>query len=322
MRTPKHWTDINPISNLLWPLGKIYAWLTNLRLKHGTCNQTSIPVICIGNLTAGGTGKTPTAISIAKILQKDGMNPYFISRGYGGKLQDVMVNPNHHNAKDVGDEPLLLSKVAPVCINSNRYLAAEKARNNEADIIIMDDGYQNPSLHKDISFIVIDGGFGLGNFRPIPSGPLRENFSTGLKRADAVIIIGEDQHNIQAKLGNLPIFHGDITPLVPSTVPNKVIAFAGIGRPEKFYQSLQKIGFTLEATIDFPDHHFYTESELRALILQGEQSSARLFTTSKDMVKIPKHLQNNFEVLEINIQWHDEAALQEFIKNKLQKLSF
>lgn len=313
MKTPSFWQNNNIISTLFTPLGWAYGAITKLRIILTKPQKINCPVICIGNITAGGTGKTPVAISIAKILQNQGKNPSFISRGYGGKLKDLFVNTQKHSALDVGDEPLLLAAQAPVFINPDRFQAGLKACQNGADIILMDDGFQNPKLHKDLSFMVIDGNIGLGNEKFIPAGPLRESLKSGLKRAQAVIIIGEDKHNISARVGKKTIFFARIAPVKKQNTEKPIIAFAGIGRPEKFYNSLQESGFNLLKTIDFEDHHFYNESELQAIIAQAKELNAEIYTTSKDYVKIPKILQSDFKVLEIEIKWDNEKKLSDFL---------
>lgn len=316
MKTPNYWDKKNLIARLLFPLGKLYAFATSLRIILNKAKKCSKPVICIGNLTAGGTGKTPVAISIAKILQNAGYNPFFISRGYGGKLQDVIVN-KQHSPTEVGDEPLLLSRQAKVAINSNRYLAANKAIDNGANIIIMDDGYQNPILAKDFSLLVFDGGFGIGNGYCIPAGPLREDFKQGLKRANAVLIIGKDEHNLAKQINNIPIFYGKVTAIKPNTANKRAIAFAGIGRPQKFYNSLCELGFQLIETIDFPDHHYYNEAELEKIIQKSQEQNCEIFTTSKDLVKIPHKLQKHFQVLEITIEF-DNNELKDLLLNTIK----
>ena len=313
MKTPGHWQSKNLLAHLLYPVGCLYATATWLRTKLKTSRKVSVPVICIGNLTAGGSGKTPTAVSIAQLLQQEGKHPFFVSRGYGGQLQDVLVDLEKHSPEDVGDEPLLLARQAPVVINAERYLAAQKAVDNGANIIIMDDGFQNPSLYKDKSLLVIDGEVGLGNMYPIPAGPMREFFVSGIKRAQGVILLGEDKHNILSMFNNLPVFRGKVVPQKPQTSHPVAIAFAGIGRPEKFYQSLKDCGINLIKTIDFPDHHYYQRSELETLIKQAKDPEADLFTTAKDMVKIPTDLQPLFKVLEITVEWENEQVLKEFL---------
>ncbi len=313
MKTPTHWQNKNLTAVVLYPLGCLYAFVTWLRLKLNKPQKVKVPVVCIGNLTAGGSGKTPVALSFARILKNNGRKPFFISRGYGGKLQDVCVDKERHTPQDVGDEPLLLAEEAPVVVNSQRFAGAQKAVEQGADIIIMDDGFQNPALYKDKSFLVIDGAFGMGNLWPIPAGPMREFLRFGLKRANAAILLGEDKRNIVSKLGNLPIFKGEITPLRPICDKPHAIAFAGIGRPQKFYQSLEECGVSLVKTVDFPDHHFYSENELLKLIKEAKDLNADLFTTSKDMVKIPTELRQYFKVLEIGIKWQDEDKLKQFL---------
>lgn len=318
MKTPTHWQNKNLLSYALLPLGFLYAQATALRLKYKKSRAVDIPVICIGNLTAGGTGKTPTSIAVAEIVQKLGKKPFFVSRGYGGTLSGVIVDNRKHTPKQVGDEPLLLSQKAGVSINADRFAAAQKAIVNGAEVIIMDDGFQNPGLKKDLSFLVFDGGSGIGNAFPLPAGPLRENFTAGIKRADAAIIIGEDKTNLHAKIKNIPVFEADICAKPAENIDKQVIAFAGIGRPQKFYDSLRHENISILQTIDFPDHHFYSENELQNLIKMAQQENADLITTSKDWVKIPPHLQSHFKVLEIYVAWKNPQALTDFIREKLK----
>lgn len=313
MKTPTYWKNINILSLVLWPLGCVYGLATALRLMIRTPHKVNAKVICVGNLTAGGTGKTPVAISLAAILQQNGKNPYFISRGYGGKLKALQVVSGRHTAADVGDEPLLLARQAPVMINPDRYAGALIAEQEGADYVIMDDGFQNPTLYKDISFVVIDGSFGLGNGFCIPAGPLREFKRAGLQRASAIMLIGDDTYHLADSFGRLPVFRGRIKAVSPSPLTYDVVAFAGIGRPGKFYQSLQECGFKVVATKDFPDHHFYTEDELNAMIALGKQHKAPVYTTAKDFVKIPPHLQSKFKVLEIAIEWENPSELADFM---------
>lgn len=313
MKTPAHWKTINILSLLLYPLGCLYGFATALRLAIKKSKRVEAKVICVGNLTAGGTGKTPVSISLAKILQQNGQKPIFVSRGYGGRLKDIVVNPYKHTALEVGDEPLLLARQAPVVINPNRYLGALLAQQEGANYIIMDDGFQNPSLYKDKSIIVIDGSVGLGNGFCIPAGPLREFISQGTKRAQAVAIIGEDKYNLASQFKNIPIFKGKIKAISASPLTYDIVAFAGIGRPDKFYNSLTEYGFNIVARKDFPDHHFYTEQELEEMLALGKQYKSPVYTTAKDFVKIPPHLQSKFKVLEIEIDWENQAELLNFL---------
>ena len=315
MKTPSFWQSKGIIAHLLYPLGKIYALATKINLKLHTPQKVTIPVICIGNLTAGGSGKTPTAISIASILQDMGYHPFFFFFFYGGKLTNVLVDINRHTPEQVGDEPLLLAHQAPVIVNPDRFQGAQTALSHGADIIIMDDGFQNPKLYKDLSFLVFDGSIGYGNGYCVPAGPLREEVSQGIRRAQAMIIIGEDKKNLKSQI-SLPTFMGKITPKKPQISTSDVIAFAGIGRPEKFYLTLKELGYNLVETVDFPDHHFYSTKELESLITRAEEQNCELITTTKDFVKIPPNLQAKFHALEIEIKWQNKKELQEFIAQK------
>ncbi len=316
MKTPTFWNKKSLLAYMLSPLGWLYNFATLLRIAIKKPYKAEIPVICIGNLTAGGTGKTPVSIAVADILSKKGQTPFFISRGYGGKLSGVLVNNKIHTPTEVGDEPLLLSQSANVCINHNRAEAAKLAIANGAQILIMDDGFQNPTLYKDLSFLVFNGKFGIGNGMALPAGPLRETFNSGIKRADAIIIIGKDETNLSQKT-TLPIFYADIKEEKPQTSNPNVYAFAGIGYPEKLYQSLKNVGLNVVKTKDFPDHHFYTKAELEDIIQTAKNENLDIFTTSKDYVKIPADLQPYFNVLNIKISWHDQKALEEFLQNKI-----
>ncbi len=305
MKTPQFWQSKNIISTLLLPLGCVYNYFTQKRIAKKPEYIAPIPVICVGNITAGGVGKTPVCISIAKMLDA----PFFISRGYGGKLKDVVVDIKKQKASDVGDEPMLLAQHAPTIIGANRANSAKKAVEMGAKHIIMDDGLQNPTLNKTLSFVVIDGAYGFGNNRYIPSGPMREKDI----RAEAIIILGEDKHNL-AKAINKPIFYGKVEPIKPTIKNKKIIAFAGIGRPQKFYDSLVECGFELIKTIDFADHHKYSQSDLAKII--NISNGQDIWTTAKDYIKIPLQMQKHFNVLEIQIKWQDKTAIKDFITQK------
>jgi tetraacyldisaccharide 4'-kinase len=317
MKTPKFWKNNNIISTLLSPLGWIYSNVTKHKIKYGKFPKLNIPVICIGNLTAGGTGKTPVCISICKILQKADYNPCFITRGYGGKAKDLYIKKGELiNPVIAGDEPLLLSQIANVSINANRYQAGLKAIENGADILILDDGFQNPTLYKDKSLIVVDGEYGFGNKKAIPAGPLRENISEGLKRAHAIIVVGEDKHKIKelADKYKLKYFNGFVKPIKPKIKNKNIIAFAGIGRPEKLYNSLKNLGYVIKHNFSFADHHFYTNNEIENIINLSQKENLEVFTTSKDFTKIPEQYRKSINVLDIKIDWKNENKLKEFLK--------
>ena len=316
MKTPKYWQSNSAVSKLLTPISKLYGLATQLRLRLKKTQKADIPVICIGNITAGGTGKTPVSASIAKMLVNALYHPIFVTRGYGGKLQNVLVNNKKHTAQDVGDEPLLLSEQAPVVVNADRFAGAALAVKEGADVVIMDDGFQNPGLYKDLSFLVFDGHYGIGNGKIIPAGPLRETFDDGLKRADALIILGKDKHCLSERT-KLPVFFGHTEPLQTTVGNTDVVAFAGIGHPQKFYHTLQQQGFNVVKTIDFPDHHFYTKEEIERIIQQAKNLNAEVYTTEKDFVKIPMIYHNSINVLKITVIWNKPEELLRFIQEKI-----
>ncbi len=307
MKTPLFWKQKTFLSTLLLPLGWVYGTVTAWRMRRARPYQASCPVFCVGNITAGGTGKTPVSIALAEILKSMGKHPFFISRGYGGKLKGVLVDEKKHTPFDVGDEPLLLAQTAPVVINPNRAEAAKLALQNGADCLIMDDGFQNPTLHKDFSFLVFDGAYGIGNGRVLPAGPLRESFEGGVQRAQALIILGQDVQNLAQKT-KLPVLRGQIVPVSPQKNKKPVLAFAGIGHPEKFYRSLEECGFDVAATRDFPDHHFYEEAELDALVEEAKQHDLEIYTTSKDYVKISAKFKPLIKVLGIRVEFDDQRV--------------
>lgn len=318
MKTPKYWQANSFISKLLAPFGWIYGVLTQLRLKVHKAPKVSVPVICVGNITAGGTGKTPVAIALAKMMETEMYHPFFVSRGYGGKLQNVVVNHKKHSAREVGDEPLLLAKQAPVVVNADRYQGAQLAIIEGADVVIMDDGFQNPSLAKDLSFLVFDGHYGIGNGKIIPAGPLRETLADGVKRADALIILGKDKHHL-AERSNLPVFFGHTEAVQTTITQPNILAFAGIGHPQKFYHTLTMQGFNVVKTVDFPDHHFYSKAELEKLVAIAHDLGVEIYTTGKDFVKIPPSMQKYINVLDIAVVWDEPEKLVSFIKEKITK---
>jgi len=315
MKTPKYWQSTNIISCLLTPIGWLYGLATTLRMKVKKPFHANVPVICIGNLSAGGVGKTPVSMAVAEILLQKGKKPFFISRGYGGKLSGVVVNPQKHTANEVGDEPLILSSVAPTVVCHNRVTAAQIAIQNGADVLIMDDGFQNPYLKKDLSLLVFNGQIGILNGKIIPAGPLRESFITGLKRAQAAVFIGEDKTGLLKHL-NMTVIKTSIKEKTPKHHDISVVAFAGIGYPAKFYNSLEKCGLHVANAYDFPDHHFYKKDELKMIIKKAKKKGLPIYTTQKDFVKIPPDMQKNFCVLNIKAEFNDKALLLKLLKEQ------
>ncbi|MBR5598864.1 MAG: tetraacyldisaccharide 4'-kinase [Alphaproteobacteria bacterium] len=302
MRTPSFWKTNNLTTTLLAPFSQIYGYITQYRIKNTTPYQSSTYVICVGNITAGGVGKTPISIALAKKYKQEGKKVFFLTRGYKGKLKNILVDLNKHTPAQTGDEARLLAQTAPTIISPNRKDGAKLAEKLGAEIIIMDDGFQNPSLKKDESILVFDGSYGIGNGKIIPSGPLRETLETGLKRATSVIIMGEDKTNLKSQI-TIPCYQGTIIPDVLELDNKNVLAFAGIGHPQKFYETLQKLGYNLIKTKDFEDHHTYTTDELNDLKKYAEENNAYLITTEKDYVKIPKEYHKDIYCLKIKATW-------------------
>jgi tetraacyldisaccharide 4'-kinase len=270
MRAPAFWSGPSALSALLMPLGAVYAAAGKLRRFAVRPQEAPVPVICVGNLVAGGAGKTPVAQAIAHHMIAQGVEVHFLSRGYGGKLKGpVRVLPGIHEAADVGDEPLLLAGTAPCWVAADRVAGAQAAAADGAQIIIMDDGHQNPSLAKSASIVVVDGETGFGNGRIIPAGPLREPVAEGLARADAVVILGEDRAGVAQSLPQgMPLLRGYLAPTEESRALDgeTVLAFAGIGRPEKFFDTVRAMGCKLVEQRGFPDHHPYSYGQAKEII--------------------------------------------------------
>jgi len=299
MKTPHFWQHKGIVPCLLKPFGFIYGAATALRLKIKQPYKCGAKVICIGNITAGGVGKTPVAIAFAEAYIAAGKKVFFLTRGYKSELKNILVDLNQHTPKETGDEARLLATYAPTIISPKREDGAKLAVKLGAEVIIMDDGFQNPGLYKDESYLVFDGAFGLGNGMLIPAGPLRETLAAGKKRATAAIIMGKDQTGLSSRL-NMPVFYGKLQPKEVSNLKGKrVFAFAGIGRPEKFYQTLHELGLEIAGTADFADHYAYTKADIAALKKQASDTFATLITTEKDYVKLLPQWREDITVLKV-----------------------
>jgi len=312
MRAPEFWRTRSILSALLAPFAIIYGAAGALKWKTTTPWRAPVPVICIGNLVAGGAGKTPIAMAIADLLQEQGYAVRFLSRGYGGNSPGpVQVDLTRHTARNVGDEPLLLAKVAPTWVSKDRIFGAEAAIEDGAEIIIMDDGFQNPAVAKTLSFLVVDGGYGFGNARVMPAGPLRESISVGLKRADAVILVGDDTTGvveiIRKTAPETPLIRARLSTFNSAQrfVGEKILAFAGIGRPEKFFQTAKDIGCAVIGERAFPDHYAYTPDDLARLAEEAVAMDATLLTTAKDFQRIPEEARPLVEVLDVFVEWRE-----------------
>ena len=290
MREPGFWDRPGSTAgSLLAPFAAIYGAVAARRMARPGA-AAGVPVLCIGNLTVGGAGKTPTAIAVAKLLAEAGARPFILSRGYGGRLAGpVRVDPSLHGATDVGDEPLLLARAAPTIVARDRVAGAQAARAAGASVIVMDDGFQNPSLNKDASIAVVDGRRGIGNGQVLPAGPLRAPLDVQLARAHALLVIGEGPGDALAAAAPLPVFHGRLEPdpaALAALRGCKVLAFAGIGDPEKFFATLTDAGIDVRVRKAFPDHHRYRRAEAADLIERAGREGLALVTTEKDLVRL------------------------------------
>ncbi|MEQ8391367.1 MAG: tetraacyldisaccharide 4'-kinase [Thalassospira sp.] len=320
MRDPRFWQHDGIVPTLLRPLSAFWRAGTCIRSLTTTARHPGCPVFCVGNFTVGGAGKTPTAIVLFEILTALGRTPHFVSRGYGGSIAGPhRVDPNNDRAAQVGDEPLLLAQHGPAWISRERFLGAEMAHAAGADAIILDDGLQNPSLIKDCSFAVVDSHYGIGNGQVMPAGPMREPLLNGLEKVRAIILIGDQTPKFITDLpASVPVLRAQIEPINGADFANKkVMAFAGIGRPEKFYDSLKQVGAEIVKTQDFDDHHVFSEHELISLRTQAEQLGATLVTTQKDLMRLPMESRNGISSLDIRLAFDAPDQLSTIVKTVL-----
>lgn len=307
---PEFWSRPGLVPSLLEPAAQAYAALGAARRALATPYRATVPVICVGNLVVGGAGKTPIVESLAGLLLGRRRHPAILSRGYGGGAAGpIQVDPARHDAVAVGDEPLLLARRAPVWVARDRAAGARAAMAAGADCLVMDDGFQNPGLVKDLSLLAIDGGYGFGNGRVLPAGPLREPARQGLARAAAVVLIGEDVAGVLPALDK-PVLRAALVPRNGGDFTGThVIAFAGIGRPEKFFATLEAVGARLLGRVSFPDHHPYGDAELRHLADSAAAQGARLVTTEKDWFRLAPDWRARVATLAVSVKWQDEAAV-------------
>ncbi len=263
----------------------------------------------------GGAGKTPVAIAIGKILQELNIDFVYLSGGYGSQIKNfTLVNKAKHSSKDVGDEPLLLSEIASTFISRDRLVAASViAKTPDKKLIIMDDGLQNPTITKDLSILVIDGNYGFGNDFMIPAGPLREPINIGIKKADLIIIIGEDRYQIaQDFCANKKVINAKIIPTNWKNFYQKaVIAFCGIGRPEKFFTSLEENNINVITKFSYSDHHQYQEREIRKMINLAKKNNVALITTKKDWIRLDEVYRKQIDYLDIKVEFENADVLRD-----------
>jgi tetraacyldisaccharide 4'-kinase len=321
MRAPAFWwkDEPTPTARLLSPLGAIYGALTARRMNRAGAD-CGPPVICIGNFVAGGAGKTPTAIAVAQALLGLGRMPIFLSRGYGSAAgAPRLVNRARDKAADVGDEPLLLAGVAPCIVAADKMEGARACAAAGADAIVMDDGLQNPALNKALRIAVVDGAVGVGNGLCVPAGPLRAPLAAQWPHVDALVVIGEGAPGEAiaraAQALGKPVLRGLLAPepgMAMGLSGREVIAFAGIGRPEKFFDTLRALGAEIIETEAFPDHHAFTAREIAGLQARAKRRGAALVTTEKDAVRLGSAAEQLL-TLPVRLALEDEAGLLELL---------
>jgi tetraacyldisaccharide 4'-kinase len=319
LRAPAFWQDrggtLLPL--LLSPLAAVTAAVTAHRVARQGW-RAPVPVICCGNVTVGGAGKTTLALDLGHRLLAHGCRVHFLSRGYGGRGSGTHRVTPGDTAADVGDEPLLLSAIAPTWTGADRAASARAAVDAGAETLVLDDGLQNPTLCKDLSLLVIDGATGFGNGRVLPAGPLREAVAAGASRCQAAVLIGADLTGAAAALPHdLPLLHARLVhgPEVDAFVGRRAFAFAGLASPEKFFATLGEAGVVLAGRVGFPDHHPYTDSELRRLLDQAARLDAVPVTTPKDAVRLPAALLAEVRVVDVAIAWEDPATIEALLSS-------
>jgi tetraacyldisaccharide 4'-kinase len=301
---------------LLSPFSALYAQATARRMARPGW-QAPIPVICCGNATAGGAGKTTVAMDIGRRLADRGVAAHFLLRGYGGTQKGPLrVDPAGHDSTMVGDEALLLADMRPTWVSADRALGAQAAVAANAQALVMDDGLQNPTLHKDLSLLVIDGGFGFGNGRVIPSGPLREPVAAAAARSHAAVLIGEDETGALEQLPpKLRVLHARLVPGPEAAMlaGQPVFAFCGIANPRKFFSTLQLAGAVLAGREAFADHYPYDAGDMQDLLAQADSLRALPVTTKKDFVRIPPQFRSRVTVVTVSLEWAESAQIESLL---------
>jgi tetraacyldisaccharide 4'-kinase len=327
-RAPEFWWHRHrPAGLALAPLGVLYGQVSS-RLMSRTGVTLDVPVICVGNLVIGGAGKTPTALEVANVCRKLKFNPGFLTRGYGGAERGPLcVTIGVHSAEEVGDEALLLAQFAPTVISADRPAGAKLLAQLGADVVVMDDGFQNPSLHKDLSLIVIDSERGIGNGFVFPAGPLRAPLAAQIRMADVLVVIGEGTGGkavrIAARAGRPTLRAATVAVRKRGLKRRPYLAFSGIADPSKFYKTLVAAGATIGHTMDFPDHHLFTPAECEAILAEAKSRDLVPITTEKDRVRLKglsdsaAHLAAAAEIFPIRIRFEEPRRLTTLITDAI-----
>ena len=328
IKTPKFWfknrNEINPILYTLKPFSKIWEVVTKLRLVNGLWEKMPIPVVCIGNITVGGSGKTPVTMALQLLLKDMGIRACVVSRGYGGKNKYPHYVTKNDTFCKVGDEPIILSKKGSVIVSKVKKNGILKAYQDGFDMVLLDDGFQNSKINKDLSLVVVDSEVLFGNEFIFPLGPLREPISSGLSRADAIILVGNNHKNTHKidslrKENKIPVLKGCINKKKKSTnnKNKEVLAFSGIAFPDKFFKTLKNMGYTVMKTMVFADHYPYTLKDIKKLKNYAENYELKLITTEKDIVRIPKRFHNFIEIIQIEFKFRNSEKIEEMMKKLL-----
>ena len=329
MKAPSFWNERDlrarrsaPLTRIaLTPLAALYEWAGARRIEKTIPAEVSPLVICIGNLTVGGSGKTPVVAALRAYFTEKGYRAASLSRGYKGELDGPLrVETDTHSARDVGDEPVMLAASGEAWISKDRVAGARAMEADGVEVILMDDGHQNPDLTKDLSLIVVDGGNPVGNGFVFPKGPLREPLEVGLARADAVIVMGEmsaDAPDFGALVKT--VMSSCVVPTAPAP-KGPLVAFAGIGRPQKFFDTLTEAGAELVDAVPFPDHHAFTQSDLTYLERLADDRGAQLITTEKDHVRLNPDMRARVRTFPVTASL-PEPVLDELFAQVLKRLS-
>lgn len=312
-RQPGFWQSDGIVARLLSPLGAVTAAVTARRVARPGW-RAPVPVFCCGNVTVGGAGKTTLALNLGARLIASGRAVHFLLRGYSGTVHGPHRVSAGDTAARVGDEALLLAAVAPTWVGTDRAASARAAIAAGAQLLIMDDGLQNPGLNRDLSLLVVDGDFGFGNGRVLPAGPLREPVARAVRRCQAAILIGPDRTGIAGSLG-LPVLSARLQPCADIALwtGRRALAFAGIARPEKFFIMLAQAGVILAGTRPLPDHYRFKSRDLDQLLAEAECLGAAPLTTPKDAVRLPAAYRDQIGVVGVTLAWDNPAALDALV---------